>query len=151
MNKTLVFDMDGTIADLYGVTDWLPMLRAENPLPYEIAEPMYDMDILVPILNILKGMGWRIEVTTWLSKGSTKSYDAQVASAKRAWLKKHGFPCDKVNCVPYGTPKTSCTERLGGYQIMIDDDERVLDSWTLGSVIDAKQDIIRLLADLIIG
>ena len=29
--KTLVFDMDGTIADLYGVKGWLKMLRAEDP------------------------------------------------------------------------------------------------------------------------
>ena len=25
------FDMDGTIADLYGVEDWLPKLRAYDP------------------------------------------------------------------------------------------------------------------------
>ena len=33
MNKTLVFDMDGTIADLYGVEGWLEMLRAEDETP----------------------------------------------------------------------------------------------------------------------
>ena len=35
--KVIVFDMDGTIADLYGVNGWLEMLNAENPKPYEIA------------------------------------------------------------------------------------------------------------------
>ena len=29
-NKVIVFDMDGTIADLYGVDGWLKDLRAEN-------------------------------------------------------------------------------------------------------------------------
>ena len=27
MKKILVFDMDGTIANLYGVENWLPMLQ----------------------------------------------------------------------------------------------------------------------------
>ena len=34
------FDMDGTIADLYGVNGWLEMLREENARPYGIANPM---------------------------------------------------------------------------------------------------------------
>ena len=51
MRKTLVFDMDGTIADLYGVENWLPMLRAEDPLPYEIAEPIYNMTWLASIFK----------------------------------------------------------------------------------------------------
>ena len=33
MTKTLVFDMDGTIADLYAVTDWLENIIAENVRP----------------------------------------------------------------------------------------------------------------------
>ena len=36
-NKTLVFDMDGTIANLYAVENWLEDLRSENPRPYEVA------------------------------------------------------------------------------------------------------------------
>jgi hypothetical protein len=35
-NKTLVFDMDGTIADFYGVTGWLDYLKAEDTTPYEV-------------------------------------------------------------------------------------------------------------------
>ena len=31
--KMVVFDMDGTIADLYAVPNWLQMLRAEDPTP----------------------------------------------------------------------------------------------------------------------
>ena len=70
--KVIVFDMDGTIADLYSVNGWLEMLRAENPKPYEIAKPMYDMNELVEILNELKKIGYIIAITTWLAMGSTK-------------------------------------------------------------------------------
>ena len=68
VEKMLVFDMDGTIADLYGVENWLPDLRSENPRPYVMAKPMYDMDTLVSILDLLKTQRWKIAVTTWLSK-----------------------------------------------------------------------------------
>ena len=37
MIKEIVFDMDGTIADLYGVENWLPKLRAYDPTPYQTA------------------------------------------------------------------------------------------------------------------
>ena len=43
MLKMICFDMDGTIADLYGVENWLDMLRNYNPTPYEVAKPMWNM------------------------------------------------------------------------------------------------------------
>ena len=43
MNTTICFDMDGTIADLYGVQNWLEMLQAENPQPYRQAKPLLDI------------------------------------------------------------------------------------------------------------
>lgn len=54
MNKTLVFDMDGTIADFYGVDGWLDDLHASNPRPYEEALPLWDMIELVDVLNRLR-------------------------------------------------------------------------------------------------
>ena len=53
MNKTLVFDMDGTIADFYGVEGWLDDLHAENTRPYSQAEPLWDMVELAEVLNQL--------------------------------------------------------------------------------------------------
>ena len=38
--NAIYLDMDGTIADLYAVPNWLKMLRAENPAPYIQAEPL---------------------------------------------------------------------------------------------------------------
>ena len=32
--KMICFDMDGTIADLYAVPNWLDKLRAEDASPY---------------------------------------------------------------------------------------------------------------------
>ena len=61
--KTLVFDMDGTIADLYGVKNWLHDLRMESVRPYTQAKPIYDMELLNDILLMLKACGWRAAIT----------------------------------------------------------------------------------------
>lgn len=149
MNKILVFDMDGTIADLYGVDGWLEMLRAEDATPYAIAKPLYNMMVLNTILELLKAQGWKIVVTTWLAKGSTKAYDKKVREAKLNWLEQVEFPYDEIHLVKYGTTKANCTRRLGGFQILVDDNEQVRQGWTLGSVINAKENILESLIALI--
>ena len=149
MNKTLVFDMDGTLANLYGVENWLEDLRAEKVRPYEVAEPMYDMDVLNVILNIFKDMGWKIVVTTWLAKGASKDYDNLVREAKIAWLEKFGFPYDEIHLVKYGTTKANCTRKKGGFQVLVDDNDKIRNGWTLGDTIDAKKNILEELVNLL--
>lgn len=149
MEKILVFDMDGTIADLYNVKGWLEDLKAENPRPYKVAKPIYDMDTLNEILNILKDMGWKIIVTTWLAQNSTKEYKEKVTETKKGWLDRYNFPYDKIHAVKYGTTKANCTRSLGGFQILIDDNEKVRKGWHLGDTIDANENIIEKLIDII--
>ena len=150
-NKVLVFDMDGTIADLYGVEGWLADLRAENTRPYEIARPLYDMDILNELLDILHNMGWKIVVTTWLANGATKEYNEAVRKAKIEWLKVQGFKYDEIHLVKYGTTKANCTRTLGGYQVLVDDNEKIRKGWHLGGTINANENILEKLADLIVA
>ena len=149
--KTLVFDMDGTIADLYGVNGWLNDLLNENTRPYDIAEPIYDTLTLNKVVNTLKENGWQIVVTTWLAKGSTTEYDNKVRKAKLNWLKAHKFPYDEIHLVKYGTTKANCTRAKGGYQVLVDDNEKVRKGWTLGDTINAKENIIPKLTALIGG
>lgn len=151
MDKVLVFDMDGTIADLYGVDGWLADLRSENVRPYVMARPMYDMDILSGLLNVFRDMGWEIVITTWLAKGATKAYDDAVRKAKREWLAKYEFPYDEIHLVRYGTTKADCTRKKGGFQVLVDDNEKIRNGWHLGSTINANEDIIKALTDLLIA
>ena len=88
MMRTIFFDMDGTIADLYGVADWLPQLINSDPTPYKAANPMVNMDELTTICTQLQKCGFRIGVISWLSKGATKEYKAAIRQAKKEWLQE---------------------------------------------------------------
>ena len=148
-NKTLVFDMDGTIANFYGVDGWLDYLINENTTPYEVAEPLYDMNVLRNVLMTLKNIGWRIVVTTWLAKGGTKEYNDRTRKAKLDWLAKYDFPYDEIHLVKYGTTKANCTRKIGGYQVLVDDNEKVRKGWTLGHTINANENIMPKLEKLV--
>lgn len=149
MRKMLVFDMDGTIADLYGVSNWLNDLLAENVRPYATAAPLVDFNVLIPMLYALKAQGWRIAVTTWLAKGGSKEYGKAVAVTKRTWLDSYGFPYDEFHAVKYGTTKANCTRTKGGFQILVDDNKKIRDGWKLGLTIDATCDIIKEIEKLL--
>lgn len=149
MNKYLVFDMDGTIADLYGVDGWLYDLTHGKTRAYEIAKPMYDMAELAELLHSFKALGWTIVVTTWLALGANKEYKERTREAKKAWLAKYNFPYDEIHLVKYGTTKADCTRKYGGYQVLIDDNSKVRKGWKLGTTIDANKNIIDALKDLL--
>lgn len=150
MERTLVFDMDGTIANLYEVEGWLNDLRSFNPRPYIVAQPMYDMEVLTTVLNVFRAKGWKVAIVSWLAKDSTKEYDEMVRKAKREWLEKYDFPFDEIHLVKYGTTKANCTRKNGGFQILVDDNEKVRKGWNLGETIDANENILKKLVDLLL-
>lgn len=149
MTKMIVFDMDGTLVSTYKVNNWLEKLRAFDPSPYMDAAPVYDMLAVNRLVADLKAAGFRIAVTSWLSKESTPEYDAATRKAKREWLAKYGFPYDEIHLVKYGTPKAKCTRGKADFQILVDDNAEVRSAWTLGDTIDATKDILVELAKLI--
>ena len=148
MNKMLVFDMDGTIADLYGIENWLNDLQTEKIRPYEIAKPLYDMEVLNATLDWLKSLGWKIAIVSWTAKGGSKEYNKAVAKVKKEWLDRFGFPYDELHFIKYGTTKANATRAKADYQILIDDCESIRNGWTLGATIDASENIIEILKQL---
>lgn len=137
MKKMLVFDMDGTIADLYGMAGWLEMLRAEDTTPYELAAPMFS-EVEINAIQTLRKNGWKVAITTWTAKGGSKEYNARVRNAKLAWLIEHDFPFDEFHAIKYGTTKANSTRAKADYQILFDDNEEIRKGWSLGEAIDAK-------------
>lgn len=126
MMKEIWFDMDGTIADLYGVDGWLDMLIAGDPTPYEIARPLVNLQALARVLNRLQRNGYTINIVSWLSKNGTDEYNAKVTSAKIEWLDTHlhSVKFNRIDILTYGTPK-----QIGRHGILFDDEERNRDNW----------------------
>ena len=146
LNITINFDMDGTIADLYGVENWLDYLIAENTFPYANAKPLVRLNLLARRLNTLQRNGYEIAVISWLSKSGTEEYNRAVTEVKRAWLKKHlpSVNWDRITIVPYGTPKENfCNNPL---DVLFDDEERNRTNWT-GKAYDV-QNILEILAEM---
>jgi hypothetical protein len=137
--------MDGTIADLYNVENWLPKLRAENPSPYMEAEAMVNTGELQLYLSILQNRGCKLGVISWLSKDSSKSYDKMVREAKKNWLKENlpEITFDETHFVKYGTRKDYIAKDKDG--ILFDDSEEVRNNWRGIAVNPNTEDIIEFL------
>lgn len=151
--KMICFDMDGTIADLYAVQNWLPMLRAFDPTPYAVAEPMWDMAKLADLLHLAQAQGIEIRVITWLSKDSNPEYDRAVREAKREWLEAQGFPFDHFHGVKYGATKADSVRKYLGEDesaILFDDNAKVRAGWHLGTAVNPTDcDILEVLRNLV--
>lgn len=132
---TIWLDMDGTMADLYGVKNWLEMLTAHDETPYAIARPLVRMATLARLLNNRQREGWRVCVVSALAKNSTADYDNRVKMAKLKWLKRHlpSVQFDEIRFVSYDFVKNGVN---AGNDILFDDEARHLDAWT-GTAINA--------------
>lgn len=130
MEKAIYFDMDGTIANLYGYENWLSELRARNSAPYEKAAPLLPLQPLAKRLNKLQRNGWILGIVSWLSKESTVEYDEKVTEAKKKWLKRHlqSIQWNEVHIVEYGTPKHEVVKFPQG--ILFDDEEKNRTNWS---------------------
>lgn len=146
MDKAIYFDMDGTIANLYGQKNWLKKLRAEKTAPYEKATPMVDMKALKATLNSLREKGYKLGIITWLAKDSTQEYKRAVRCAKQDWLDKHfglGY-FDKIHMVQYGTPKHKVATIKNA--LLFDDNEEVRQAWNIGTAHNEKDILATLRA-----
>ena len=119
-------DMDGTIANLYGVNEWLKALEAESVRPYIEAKGMVNLQVLARRLNRLINKGYEIGIVSWTAKNGSEAYNKAVAEAKHRWLKEHlaSVKFEQIEIIPYGTPKS--INREG---ILFDDEEANRNEW----------------------
>lgn len=138
------FDMDGTIADLYGVENWLEMLIAHDETPYAIAKPVVNLSVLARLMNKVQRKGFEICIVSALAKDSTAEYDEKVRNAKIKWLANHlkSVHFDEIRFVPYWYTKNDVNT---GADVLFDDEERHLEKWT-GTAVHASKMIETLKA-----
>lgn len=128
--KEINFDMDGTLANLYGVENWLESLMNKDTTPYAIAKPLLNLSALARVLNRLQREGYKLNIISWLAKVDDVEYNKAIAVVKVAWLVKHmpSVKWDKITIVPYGTPKSVC-----GNGYLFDDEEPNRNEWGDGA------------------
>lgn len=120
-HKTINFDMDGTLADFYGVENWLDYLLKEDTKPYEMALPLVNTINVACLIETLQSNGYEVNIISWGAKNSTDEFLAKTEKAKREWLAKNfSVTFDNIFVVPYGTPKD--TIKRG---VLFDDDNNV--------------------------
>lgn len=138
------FDMDGTIADLYGVDGWLESLHAHDTRPYEIARGLGNLALIARLLNKVQEKGHEIGVISWTARIDSEEYNARIADAKRAWLARHlpSVTWDAIKVVAYGTnKKTAC-----GDGILFDDEKQNREIWGAGAY--EPREIVSVLKNL---
>lgn len=138
MTKAIYFDMDGTIANFYGVENWLDFIINEDTTPYAIAEPLIRFSALARVLNNLQKKGWHIGIVSWLAKNGSDHYNKEVTATKVKWLETHlkSVKFDEIKIVKYGTPKSSVVEKPNG--ILFDDEEPNRKNWK-GTAYDERK------------
>lgn len=142
----IFFDMDGTLADFYGVNGWLDYILTFNPFPYKVASPLIDANDLTDMMYRLQEKGIKICILSWLAKKSTKEYDEAVTAAKIEWLANtFKIKFDAIYILPYGTPKYKYC--LTKNDILFDDEQRNRDLWTGNAY--TEKDIVKVLKSML--
>ena len=134
-NATIYFDLDGTIADLYGFNGWLECLQNEQVEPYAEAGLLVDSEQFRNFLAAGKSAGILFGVISWNAKNASKDYQKAIRRAKVAWLKKNDLLkyFDELHVVKYGTPKDRAAKNRTG--VLIDDE---LQRWNVEKFVDAN-------------
>ena len=105
--------MDGTIANLYGIKDWLPRLRNNDPTIFLECDPI-------------------IKILSMTPKDASKEYCKNVAEQKNFWLNTYFPRLTKRIYRAYGHNKNL---KNSWKAILIDDSAPIRKSWN-GKALD---------------
>lgn len=124
MKKRIVYlDMDGTIANLYGQSEWLLKLRTEDTQVFEECEPLITEEELLAYFPTEK---FEIRICSMTPKGATKEYCENVIEQKNNWLDKFFPTITKRYYLPYGNNKNYKNSKNC---ILVDDNETIRNNY----------------------
>lgn len=129
----IYFDLDGTLADFYGVDNWLQKILENDSSPYREARPLYNFSYLAKLIHKCQKKGIEFSIISWGSKNSTENFLTAVADEKRQWLKTHlpSVNFSQIIIVPYGTPKENY--KNSRFDILFDDEQANRKNWKNGA------------------
>ena len=150
--KKIYFDMDGTVYDLYGIDNWLDMLRNEQEGAFTVGQSLVDMERLKKVCLKLIEEGYQIGIITWLPMGASLEYCEVCTREKRIWAEKNMPYISEFYAQEYGTPKQYAPIKRAAEMWLIDDNKEVREMWVTEKqrkAIDANYDIIEALYEIL--
>ena len=125
MSKLVYFDMDGTISDLYGVSNIFNRLDSLDASVYYEAKPI---NKYIDMLKEFHNMGYKVIILSCLGMISEKQFDIDTINNKNKWLDE--YVGDKYIDERIYLPYTKHKEQyIAEYGILVDDDDKVLMNW----------------------
>lgn len=130
MMKKIFFDLDGTVANLYGQENWLTDLRLEKKNLFKNLKPLCDMKKLNRLAMELKKQDWEIDVITWLPMNVSPIYESIVKKEKQKWIKKYMPFVTETYMLSYGELKQNANyKKCDDIEILIDDNDDIRNDW----------------------
>lgn len=129
----LFFDMDGTLANFYGVPNWLECLMQEDATPYKVAERLAWTENLDRLLSLAQAQGHTVNILSWLSKSGSNEFMEEITLAKKEWLTIN-FPSvcwNSISCIAYGVRKADW--KTQETDMLFDDELPNLEAWGNGA------------------
>jgi len=123
MKKQVYLDMDGTIADLYGMENWLERLKSEDKTIFEECEPITTEEKLFEVFPQEK---YNITILSMTPLGATKEYCENVERQKDNWLDKFFPNLTKRIYMAYGNNKNLKNSQN---HILVDDNEKIRENF----------------------
>lgn len=149
--KKIYFDMDGTVYDLYGMKNWLEMLRNEEKGAFTLGNALVDMVALKEVCLRLIAKGYQIGIITWLPMGASLEYCEICTKEKREWAENNMPYISEFYALEYGVPKQYAPTRRAAEMWLVDDNKEVREMWVTEKqrkAIDATENIINALVAL---
>lgn len=123
MKQTVYLDMDGTIADLYNIKDWLPRLRASDKTIFLECKPIISEAELFKHFPTDK---YDIRILSMTPLGATAEYCKNVEEQKNQWLDKY-FPSLTKRIYKAYSHNKNLKNSVNA--VLVDDSEPIRSSW----------------------
>ena len=130
MSIKVFFDLDGTLFNLYGKTNWLEMLRTEQAGAF-IGSFLPEIDLceFYQTIERLSIYGIQFAVISWLPMQASPEYEEICREEKNNWILENLPFVSEVSIVPYGIPKQDCIIKRAQRMILLDDNKEICETW----------------------
>ena len=119
MKQVIYLDMDGTIADLYGIKNWLDNLINEVEGLFLNCEPLITE---AELLKFFPSETYELRICSMTPLNATEKYCQVVINEKNQWLDKHFPSITHRVYMEYGNDKNL---QNSVNHILIDDNETI--------------------------